>query len=112
MEFDPAFYHPTNKLADQRFRRAIGRNYCKVKKNNFEKLETILSGIFDEFDKKQEDYIDAIKVYLDLFFIEYVRQSASEKKASPKESLYIQDRFEELLSLLEENISSKKEAVK
>ncbi|MBO9701136.1 MAG: AraC family transcriptional regulator [Sporocytophaga sp.] len=110
MEFDPAFYQPTNKPADQRFRKAIGKNYCKVKKNNFNKLESILSSIFNEFNKKQEDYIDAIKVYLELFFIEYLRQSVNEKRGSKIENLYIQDRFEELMSLLEENICSKKNA--
>ncbi|GAL86414.1 AraC family transcriptional regulator [Sporocytophaga myxococcoides] len=110
MEFDPVFYQPSNKLADQRFKKAIGKNYCKIKKNNFDKLESILSSIFIEFNKKQEDYNDAIKIYLELFFIEYLRQSANEKRASKTENLYIQDKFEELMSLLEENICSKKNA--
>ncbi|WP_028980131.1 AraC family transcriptional regulator [Sporocytophaga myxococcoides] len=110
MEFDPAFYQPSNKLADQRFKKAIGKNYCKVKKNNFDKLESILSSIFIEFNKKQEDYNDAIKIYIELFFIEYLRQSTNEKRSSKTENLYIQDKFEELLSLLEENICSKKNA--
>jgi len=110
MEFDPAFYQPSNKMSDQRFKKAIGRNYCKVANNNFKNLESTLSHIFNEFDKKQDNYIDAITVYLDLFFIDYLRQSRNEKGNSKHESTYTQERFEELHSLLEENICKKKNA--
>ncbi|HLG40302.1 MAG TPA: helix-turn-helix domain-containing protein, partial [Chitinophagaceae bacterium] len=56
----------------------------------------------------QEGYIEAIKANLDLFFIEYIRQSRNPKSVAKTENGYTQDRFEELVRLLETNISSMK----
>ncbi|HLL41872.1 MAG TPA: helix-turn-helix domain-containing protein [Segetibacter sp.] len=64
--------------------------------------------MFNEFNNKQEGYIEVIKANLDIFFIEYVRQSQDPKEIEKTESNYIQERFEELIDLLETNISRMK----
>lgn len=72
------------------------------------KLHTILTNLFNEFDTRQEGYIEAIKANLDIFFIEYVRQSLNPKGIAKTENRYTQDRFEELICLLESNIITMK----
>ena len=108
MEFDLAFYQPKHTITDQRWKKASGKNYCEVETGRFMKLHAFLENIFDEFTKKQDGYREAIKANLDLFFIEYIRQSRNPKSISKTESGYTQDRFEELLRLLEINIGSMK----
>lgn len=46
-----------------------------------------------------------IKANLDLFFIELMRQGQSPEQISPGAKNYTQERFEDLLRLLEENIT-------
>ena len=108
MEFDPMFYQPGNAAEDQRWRKATSKNYCPMESGRFLKLRAILDSIFQEFTERQEGYTDAIKAYLDVFFLEYIRQSQDPKSIAKSESVYTQERFEELTRLLETNIGSMK----
>jgi AraC-like DNA-binding protein len=74
----------------------------------FNKLYTHLAAIFEEYSQKQEGYYEAIKANLDLFFLEYIRQSKNPNSIAKGENGYIQERFEELVRLLETNIVSMK----
>jgi AraC family transcriptional activator of pobA len=108
MEFDRSFYQPKNTITDQRWKKATGKNYCEVETARFMKLQTILFSVLNEYSTRQEGYVEAIKANLDLFFIEYIRQSRNPNVITKSESGYIQERFEELISLLETNIGSMK----
>jgi AraC-like DNA-binding protein/quercetin dioxygenase-like cupin family protein len=108
MEFDLSFYQPKNTITDQRWKKASSKNYCEVEADRFMKLHSILANVFNEFSAKMEGYIEAIKASLDLFFIEYVRQSRNPKSIAKLESNYIQERFEELIHLLETQIGNMK----
>lgn len=108
MEFDKTFYHRKDATTDDRWKKAFSKNYCEVQAGRFTKLYTLLSTMFNEFTEMQEGYIEAIKANLDLFFIEYVRQSPNPKNIAKTESGYVGERFEELVYLLEENIISTK----
>lgn len=108
LEFDLAFYQPKNTITEQRWRKASGKNYCAVEAARFGKLLSLLQNIFHEFSAKQEGYSAAIKASLDLFFIEYIRQSRNPKEITTTQSTYTQERFEELVRLLETNISHMK----
>lgn len=108
MEFDLSFYQPKNTITDQRWKKATGKSYCEVEAAQFLKLHTILDNAFNEFTAKQEAYAEAIKANLDLFFIEYIRQSHNPQSITKTESNYTQERFEELLRLLETNIVNMK----
>lgn len=108
MEFNLAYYQPKNTVTDQRWKKASAKNYCEVETARFNKLHTFLENIFDEFITKQDGYAEAIKANLDLFFIEYTRQSRYPQGITKTENGYTQDQFEELLLLLEKNISSMK----
>lgn len=108
MEFDLAFYQPKNSITDQRWKKASSKNYCDVEAGRFMKLHSYLSNVFAEFTAKQDGYTEAIKANLDLFFIEYTRQSNNPENIAKTESGYTQDRFEDLIRLLETSIGSMK----
>ena len=108
MEFDLAFYQPKHTITDQRWKKASGKNYCEVEAGRFMKLHVFLENVFDEFTTKQDGHTEAIKANLDLFFIEYTRQSRNPKSLTKTDNGYTQDRFEELAGLLETNIGSMK----
>ena len=108
MEFDFTFYQPKNTITDQRWKKASAKNYCEVEVARFNKLYTFLANVFDEFTTMQDGYTEAIRANLDLFFIEYIRQSQNPQSITKTANGYIQDQFEELLLLLEKNISSMK----
>lgn len=108
MEFDLAFYQPKNSITDQRWKKASAKNYCEVEAARFNKLYTFLENIFDEYTTKQDGHSEAIKANLDLFFIEYTRQSRNPQSIAKTENSYTQDRFEELMHSLETNIGNMK----
>lgn len=106
LEFDLTFYQPKNTITEHRWKKASSKNYCEIEAARFMKLHSILANVFDEFTLKQDGYIEAIHANLDIFFIEYIRQSRNPKSIAKTESGYTQDRFEELVHLLEASISS------
>lgn len=108
LEFDLAFYQPKHSIAEHRWKKAASKNYCAVEASRFQKLHAYLASIFQEYSQKQEGYFEAIKANLDLFFLEYIRQSKNPDSIAKSEGGYIQERFEELIRLLETNIISKK----
>lgn len=108
MEFDLSFYQPKHTIKEHRWKKASGRNYCEVEAERFGRLHEQLSNICLEHTNKKEGYIEAIKARLDLFFIEYIRQSKNPSSIAKSESGYIQERFEEFIRLLETNIVSLK----
>jgi AraC family transcriptional activator of pobA len=108
MEFDLSFYQPKNTISEHRWKKASSKNFCEVQASGFGKLRTHLAAIFDEYSTKQDGYLEAIKANLDLFFIEYTRQSRNPGSITKAERGYAQERFEELVRLLEKNIVSMK----
>ena len=109
MEFDTTFYRPTDNIINQRLIKASNRNFCRFEDTRFEKLLSLLTYMFDEYTEKQEGYVDAIKANLDIFFIEYIRQSRKADASLKNANLYAQERLEEFLALLRANIARKKQ---
>jgi AraC-like DNA-binding protein len=108
MEFDFSFYQPKSTIKEHRWKKASSKNYCEVEAARFGRLLTHLTTISEEYVEKQEGYSEAIRANLDLFFIEYIRQSRNPSSIDKSESGYIQERFEEFVRLLETNIVSMK----
>jgi AraC-like DNA-binding protein len=108
VEFNAEFYHPKDKTSNQRLRKASNKNYCELEINRFNKLQTILSSMLDEYTGKEEGFQDVIKSSLDIFFIEFVRQSPNPNDLSTATNSYTQERFEEFLELLYKHIATHK----
>lgn len=109
VEFNAEFYHPKDKLSNQRLRKASNKNYCELEVNRFNKLQTILSTMLEEYTSKDEGYQDVIKSSLDIFFIEFVRQSSNPRGIQTAANSYTQERFEEYLALLDKHIATRKQ---
>ncbi|MEO8961222.1 MAG: helix-turn-helix transcriptional regulator [Ginsengibacter sp.] len=108
-EFDTAFYHPKDKLANQRLVKAGNKNFCAFETERFKKLQDVLAYIFNEYLTKQVGYIDVIKANLDIFFIEFIRQSVNPNDTSRVGSNYSQERFEEFMDLCSTHINTHKQ---
>lgn len=109
VEFNTAFYQPKAKTANQRLRKASNKNYCELEVNRFNRLQAILSSMFEEQAAREEGYQDVIKSSLDIFFIEFVRQSPNPKGVAAVTNSYTQERFEEFLELLDKHIAALKQ---
>ena len=109
MEFDTAFYHPVDNTANQRLTKASNKTFCAFEDSRFKKLLSLLKYMFNEDREKQEGYVEVIKANLDVFFIEYLRQSRNPDGSSKNARSYTQERFEDFLGLLGPHITSKKQ---
>ncbi|MBO9203713.1 MULTISPECIES: helix-turn-helix transcriptional regulator [Niastella] len=104
MEFDLTFYQPKHTISEQRWKKAASKNHCQVAAAQYLKLHSLLENIHAEFVAKQEGYAEVIKANLDIFFIEYLRQSRNPKETAKPEGIYTQERFEDFNHLLETHI--------
>lgn len=109
MEFDTAFYHPVDNLPNQRLIKASNKNFCEFEDTRFKKLLSLLAYMFNEYIAKQEGYAEVIKANLDIFFIEYIRQSKTPGGTLHNTSSYEQERLEGFLELLGTHITNKKQ---
>ncbi len=109
VEFNTEFYHPKDKLSNQRLRKASNKNYCELEIDRFNKLQSILTLMLNEYTAREEGYKDVIKSSLDIFFIEFVRQSPNPKGVPTAAKSYTQERFEEFLELLGKHIATHKQ---
>ena len=108
MEFDRTFYQPRHTISGHRWKKAASKNHCEVETARFLKLQSILCSVMNEHNTKQEGYAEAIKAHLDLFFIEYIRQSRNPGVIAKNENGYMHEQFEAFMQLLEANIGSMK----
>jgi AraC family transcriptional regulator, transcriptional activator of pobA len=108
-EFDSSFYHPNDKPATQRLIKAGNKNFCAFETGRFKTLQDVLVNILNEYTAKKEGYFEVIKANLDIFFIEFIRQSSNPDDISKKSSTYSQERFEEFMELTSSNLATHKQ---
>lgn len=104
IQFKADFYYPTDKASRHLLRRASHKTICKLDAQKGKKLYPILASMLQEYTTQQEGYQDVIKAHLGIFLIELVRQRQDRKNQPSADSLYHQDRIEELMSLLETHL--------
>jgi AraC family transcriptional activator of pobA len=107
MQFRNEFYFPKDKALHQVLRKAGNINHYQLSADSFEKMDSILAYIAEEYAEKKERYEDVIKANMGIFFIELTRQQSS--APSDKASLYIQERLEKFLELLEAKLFTHKQ---
>jgi len=108
LEFDQEYYPPKDGYSAQRLRKASNKNVCLIETERFNRIYANLATMFDEYTRKMEGYNDIIKASLDIFCIEYMRQSTDASAPVATQS-YTQERFEDLLELLEKHIARRKQ---
>lgn len=105
LEFDNFFYRAHSPATEQQWKRATSQNYQQIEEIRFKKLIAYLSKSHDEYASKEDGYMQAIQANMELFIIEFSRQSLYSAKVAAGISTYAQERYEELLRLLETNIT-------
>lgn len=108
MAFNTDFYYPYDKQSNQLLRKASNLNLYKLAADEFKKLFSILTYIFQEYNDKREGYQEVVKANLSIFFIELVRQNS--QSIPNNVNTYTQERLAEFLELLETHISKHKQA--
>jgi AraC-like DNA-binding protein len=106
LQFDAAFYTPGDTRSKQRFRRASAKNHCVPGPEQFERIHAVLSTISAEYAAKQADYMELIRLNLEIFFIEFLRQSQGLEINPDAESAYAYERLEEFQELLEQHVAA------
>ncbi|RZM21807.1 MAG: helix-turn-helix domain-containing protein [Pedobacter sp.] len=108
VEYNAEFYNPDTKSAIQRFRRASHKTYCKLDANRFDKIQATLTAMYLEYRDKEEGYNEAIRTNLNIFFIEFVRQSPNPSSPQRAINQYTQERLDEFLALMDLHITTHK----
>lgn len=109
MEFDSTFYHTNNNVSNLRLRKANSKAFCELDIHRFKKVIGILANIFDEYTSKQEGYVEVVKANLDIFFVEFIRQSQNPQSISNDSSSYTQGRYDDFLEVLGDRITNLKQ---
>lgn len=109
LQFTTDFYNPREKNASTILRKVSSKNHCQITDSRFDRLETLIQTIFNEFSEKQDRYFDVIKSYLEVLFVQLLRQSDNPNQLPTETKLYAQERLEELQDLIEKKIVSTKQ---
>ena len=107
VHFTPGFYDRHDKISKQQFRKVSQLNLYQLDDSRFNRLFPLLTHILHEYTDRQKGYREAIKANLALFFIELSRQQG--EVLPDNTNAYMQERLEEFLALLEENIAGVKQ---
>ena len=104
IQFNTEFYYSIQKELNSLLQKASAINYYQLKKDDFLKLNLLLTSIFTEYKNKAVAYKEVIKSNLNILFIELIRLKNTNNKTLNTKDLYIQERLEEFLHSLETNI--------
>ncbi|KIO75352.1 AraC family transcriptional regulator [Pedobacter lusitanus] len=96
-----------DKTSGQLLRSAGNSNHYQLDADGIQKLLTLSTSVFHEYNNKKERYQEVIKANMQVFFIELIRQHNSSPSAQV--NLYRQEQLEKFLELLETHIFSHKQ---
>ncbi len=107
IEFSPAFY-TTAAAGAAVFRKVSHKNHCKLQAKRFQRIYALAEQVMDEYEERDENYLQAIKARLDLLFIELLRQSKNPHVVKSDKANYAQEKLEAFTELLERNFTTHK----
>lgn len=107
IEFSPAFY-TTAATGAAVFRKVSHKNHCKLQAKRFQRIYALAEQVMEEYEERDENYLQAIKARLDLLFIELLRQSKNPLLAKSDKANYAQEKLEAFTELLERNFTTHK----
>lgn len=109
IEFTADFYYPHDEASKHLLRKASNKNLCRLNANNFKRLLSLLTEIYQEYKDRKEAYQEVIKANLKIFFIELVRQRQQSIDAARNKKQNTQERLEDFLELLETHVAKHKQ---
>ncbi|HRG83534.1 MAG TPA: AraC family transcriptional regulator [Chitinophagaceae bacterium] len=108
LEFDLRFYSPKDESLKRFFRQALYKSCCIPSAKGFQELNSILQKINKEYQLCEKGFTEMIRSGLDMFFISLARESKKQELNKEPVQDYYQEKLEELLSLLEKNLTKEK----
>lgn len=108
LEFDIRFYAPKEESLKRFFRQALYKPRCQPAQTKLKVLSSILQQINNEYQLQEKGYPQMIRSGLDMFFISLARESRQREPTREPGHDYYQEKLEELLSLLEKNLTKEK----
>lgn len=111
MEFSSEFYSPNDVVSKQRLRRVTSKSFCALAQDRFARLYNTLTTIHREHTDQEMGYTDLIRANLEIFFVEFLRQSHSPDQKPTVELAYEHERFEEFQELLERYVTEHKTVI-
>ncbi len=107
MHFSHQFYAAPGNGSGKLLSKTSHMNHYRFSREKFQKLLGILTAIFEEYTLKQERYEEMIRAGMHMLFVELIRNSGS---AAPQHNnLYVQERLDDFLALLETHIAEHKQ---
>lgn len=106
VQFSDGFYFPQDQIKTRLLRKAGSTCHYPFGVDKFQKLYTLFANIFEENAGQQQNYLEVVAAYLDVFLIELTRYNR--EKTFEKAGLYEQEKLESFLYLLEIHILSHK----
>ncbi len=107
LQFPAAFYYPDQPASRIRLRKAATINACTCAPAQFAPLQYALETLWQEYNNRQEDFVEMIKAQLSVFLVGLIRlQDAHPDRGSS----YQQEQSEAFLDLLEQHITTHKQA--
>ncbi|MEN2398319.1 helix-turn-helix transcriptional regulator [Flavobacterium sp. MC2016-06] len=107
MKFNTEFYSSENKTTHSYLRKAGRQNQYQLDENQFQRILSAITYIFLEYNDKRENHQEIIKANLSVFLLELIREQS--KQPIDTANLYIQERLDAFLALLETNILAHKQ---
>lgn len=109
-QFGSDFYDSGNKVYKNALNFGKNTPFSVIDQQRFERLLAILKLCMEEFERKDDNYYDMIKLNLIQFFMEYARQAKdNERSQNTPDKLYDTEKLEEFMTLLEQNYKDKKQ---
>ncbi|UNY98591.1 AraC family transcriptional regulator [Zhouia spongiae] len=109
IQFNVSFYYPIEKEPSILLQKASNKNFYQLDEESFSGLNVLSMSIFNEYKNKPEAYNEVIKSNLRILFVTLMRLRNKSNKAIENKDLYVQERLEAFLQLLETNIASEKQ---
>ncbi|HWV66113.1 AraC family transcriptional regulator [Chitinophaga sp.] len=107
MQFHGAFYTSRDKASNKLLCKTSHINHYQFSAAKFQKLFALLTSIFQEYTAKQERHQEVMKASMYILFVELLRDN---NNAAPRSNnLYVQERLDDFLSLLEAHIFEHKQ---
>ncbi|MES2279051.1 MAG: helix-turn-helix transcriptional regulator [Bacteroidota bacterium] len=107
MQFRDEFYFPKDKASNQLLRKASQINHYQLNEYSFQRLQAISAYISLEYKEKADRYEEVIKANMGIMFIQLTRHQGT--APAEKASLYMQEKLEKFLELLEANVITHKQ---
>lgn len=106
LSFRPGFF-PYDPNSARALRTITNTNHLRLPDTAFSRIWPLLSNIAAEFKAQKNDYLQVIKAYLHILFIELTRQQKPDARS--QQHSYTQQRLDELTELLDKHITTHKQ---